>query len=467
MSTFKLKPEKVRHAADVYTLDEAHKKIAAKFNRQQLALPKKKSKLGDLQKELEMYEQKPHNTYTMEDIRKKSQLKIDIKKMEDEIYDIENNVSEMEYYSMTDDILMDYYDIVDDNTNNLYDSDEKEKKDKDKEKEPAKIDSLDILNMMNKNNKKYKKVSKRRKKNPVTTSENTILNYFNGNVGEDKIQNTETETDITTETEETVTENSNIKDEIEKEVAKESMNRKQLLDQYRMLTDTGYVGNRKKYVNMIKYCNLCNVERTLIQSEGIYVCQICGDVTAIIVESEKPNYKDSGTQEKAIYAYKRQNHYNEWLSQFQAKESTDIPESVCKAIIAELHKHKIYVFNNLKLSKIKEILKKLNMTQYYEHATHIISKLSGKPPPTISRDTEEKLRLMFRKIQAPFEKHCPKTRINFLSYSYVLHKFCQLLELDEFIKCFPLLKSRDKLRQQDKIWEKICMELKWEFIPSI
>ena len=32
---------------------------------------------------------------------------------------------------------------------------------------------------------------------------------------------------------------------------------------------------------------------------------------------------------------------------------------------------------------------------------------------------------------------------------------------------FPLLKSREKLRSQDKIWEAICADLKWEFISSI
>lgn len=116
---------------------------------------------------------------------------------------------------------------------------------------------------------------------------------------------------------------------------------------------------------------------------------------------------------------------------------------------------------------MKKVLKKLGLQQYYEHTTHIISKLSGTPPPTISRETEEKLRLMFRQIQMPFEKHCPPTRTNFLSYSYVLHKLCQLLELDDFIKCFPLLKSRDKLKQQDKIWELICEELNWDYIASV
>lgn len=116
---------------------------------------------------------------------------------------------------------------------------------------------------------------------------------------------------------------------------------------------------------------------------------------------------------------------------------------------------------------MKSILKKLGYNKYYEHKAHIISKLSGIPPPTISRDTENKLRKMFKQIQIPFENNRPKNRTNFLSYSYVLHKFCQLLELDDFIKCFPLLKSRDKLRQQDDIWKRICKDLTWEFIPSI
>lgn len=116
---------------------------------------------------------------------------------------------------------------------------------------------------------------------------------------------------------------------------------------------------------------------------------------------------------------------------------------------------------------MKKILKKLKMTQYYEHATYIISKLSGIPPPTISRETEEKIRLMFRLIQVPFEKHCPKDRTNFLSYAYVLHKFFQLLQLDEFTKYFPLLKSREKLKNQDKIWKKICDDLSWDYYPSI
>jgi hypothetical protein len=121
----------------------------------------------------------------------------------------------------------------------------------------------------------------------------------------------------------------------------------------------------------------------------------------------------------------------------------------------------------MQLTTIKSILKKLNLNEYYEHIPYIKSKITGKPAPTINRKTEEKLKKMFDKIQEPFERHCPKDRINFLSYSYVLHKYCQLLELDEFIKCFPLLKSRSKLRAQDIIWKKICEDCNWQFYPSV
>ena len=85
----------------------------------------------------------------------------------------------------------------------------------------------------------------------------------------------------------------------------------------------------------------------------------------------------------------------------------------------------------------------------------------------MSREVEEELRRMFKEVQVPFQKFCPRDRKNFLSYSYVLHKFVQLLELDEFMECFILLKSREKLHQQDKIWSQICNYLQWEFIPSI
>ena len=84
----------------------------------------------------------------------------------------------------------------------------------------------------------------------------------------------------------------------------------------------------------------------------------------------------------------------------------------------------------------------------------------------MSRENEDKLRHMFREIQPSFKKHMPKGRRNFLSYAYVLYKFCELLEMDEFLPCFTRLKNREKLIMQDKTWQKICGEMGWQFIKS-
>ena len=72
-------------------------------------------------------------------------------------------------------------------------------------------------------------------------------------------------------------------------------------------------------------CN--NNELTLHISNGCFSCIKCGYCEELIIEGDKTSYKQS-SNENSIYAYKRINHFNEWLSQFQGKESTDIPDEL-------------------------------------------------------------------------------------------------------------------------------------------
>ena len=213
-------------------------------------------------------------------------------------------------------------------------------------------------------------------------------------------------------------------------------------------------------------CEMCDKEMTFSANEALFFCDSCGHQEFVLIDSDKPSYKDP-PREVTYYAYKRINHFNEWLAQFQAKESTEIPEDIFQAILDELKKERITNTENVKPTKVREILKKLKCTNFYEHVPYILNRINGKTAPVMSREVEEKLRFMFKEIQSSFIKHCPKTRSNFLSYSYVLYKFCELLELDNYLQCFPLLKNRDKLYNQDKIWEKICTDLRWQFIKSI
>jgi hypothetical protein len=213
-------------------------------------------------------------------------------------------------------------------------------------------------------------------------------------------------------------------------------------------------------------CINCNRKMFLNSDDSYIFCEHCGFTKDIVINSEKVSYKDP-PRESSYFAYKRINHFNEWLAQLQAKETTDIPEKVYNGILKELDKNPFMKIEDITYKYVREILKRLKFNKYYEHIPHIINILNGKKAPVLSSKYEEQLRMMFKEIQTPFMKHCPDKRKNFLSYSYVLHKFCELIELDEFLPYFPLLKSREKLQQQDIIWEKICKELSWQYIPSI
>ena len=215
-----------------------------------------------------------------------------------------------------------------------------------------------------------------------------------------------------------------------------------------------------------EHCSKCNVAREELADDGILVCPSCGSEEYVLVVSDFPSFRDP-PKDRNNYAYKKINHLNEILNQFQAKESTIIPDEVMNEVVCEIKKRRIQNIAELTERDMREILKKLNRSKYYEHATHILSRLNGNPPPTITPEIEEKIRTMFSEIQAPFLMYCPNDRTNFLSYSYILYKFFELLELDEYKVYFPLLKSRDRLICHDQIWAKICKYLHWQFIASV
>jgi len=256
-------------------------------------------------------------------------------------------------------------------------------------------------------------------------------------------------------------------DPIDKSDKPEILSRDKLLEEYLKKVHPDSV---KSSINILNdtygECIDCEKEMVFSANEAVFTCMNCGHQEFILIDSDKPSYKDP-PREASYFAYKRINHFNEWLAQFQAKESTEIPPEVFDLILVELKKERILDTKNIKQTKIREILKKLKLNKYYEHVPHIINRINGQNAPVMSREVEEKLRFMFKEIQPFFQVHRPEGRNNFLSYSYVLYKFCELLELDEYLPSFPLLKNRDKLYAQDKIWELICKDLKWQYLSSI
>lgn len=212
-------------------------------------------------------------------------------------------------------------------------------------------------------------------------------------------------------------------------------------------------------------CLSCNKGEMIPSvSEGILVCNNCFVQVRSIIDHDKQSYKEP-PQEVCFYAYKRINHFREILAQFQAKETTLIPDEVLESIKLQIRKERISL-EQLTNKKAKEILKKLGYNKYYEHIPFIKHKL-GIKPPVMTQQLEDTLCNLFMEIQRPYAKYCPKNRVNFLNYYYTVYKLCELLKQTQFLPYFPMLKDREKRIEQDEIWKKICKELNWPFIATI
>ena len=245
--------------------------------------------------------------------------------------------------------------------------------------------------------------------------------------------------------------------------------RKDIFTDYLIKVENKNIQGPKQSSVHIDQCPKCEYSNIIhMRSTADLVCDGCGEIVATAMTEELTYREEQETSEKIInYSYKRENHFNEWLSQFQAQEMTNIPEEVIEQLRSELKKMKIKNLEDITHAKIRGLLKKLRLNKYYEHVPYITNILNGIKPPNMPQELEQTLRIMFKDIQRPFDDNCPSERKNFLSYSYVLYKFCELLGEDDFLQYFPLLKSKEKLYQQDVIWKKICHDLRWEFIPTV
>jgi hypothetical protein len=223
--------------------------------------------------------------------------------------------------------------------------------------------------------------------------------------------------------------------------------------------------NMDSFVFQTDICRVCNDgEMILSEEEGLLICNKCFRSISYLIENEKTSYKEP-PKEVCFYSYKRINHFKEILSQFQGKETTQIPEEVIDNIKLQMKKERTDI-TQITNAKTKEMLKKLGYNKYYEHIPFIKNRL-GICPPIMSPELEETLCNLFIETQHPYSRHCPNERINFLNYYYTGYKLCELLGEKQYLPHFPMLKDAEKRNEQDIIWKNICEELNWEFIPTI
>ena len=229
----------------------------------------------------------------------------------------------------------------------------------------------------------------------------------------------------------------------------------------------GEIMHLQDYVLQTDTCLICNQGELIPQEEeGILICNNveCGKFILHIVDNQKPVNKEM-PNEVSYTAYIRLNHFKEILSQFQAKETTKIPDEVIDAIRKRIQKERRNI-SEINYKEMRNILSILGYNKYFEHIQYINSML-GIQPPVMDDELIETLCILFIEIQQPWALFCPITRTNFFNYTYILCQLCILLDQRQYLPYIPMMKDRIKQLEQDMIWKKVCDYLDWEYFPTV
>lgn len=160
---------------------------------------------------------------------------------------------------------------------------------------------------------------------------------------------------------------------------------------------------------------------------------------------------------------KRLNHFKYWLNRLQGKELCKVTETEYKLIQEELNR---YPYTPITPEKIRFVLKRLKLTRYFNNTFSILKRLTGNALLEFDTEHEQMLIQFFLQIQDCFGD-AAKGRANMMSYLYLIKKMSELLGWNDIAEEIPLLKSKFKTRELDKIWQRICHHHNLNFIKSV
>ena len=154
----------------------------------------------------------------------------------------------------------------------------------------------------------------------------------------------------------------------------------------------------------------------------------------------------------------------------QAKQNIAIPPTLCARVKKMLSKRRI-TKKTVNPEYVKETLKLLRETKYYNHAHAVQLATFNKAPPQMTDKQEKTIMLVFDDVIEVYKKlksdGATKGRHNMLSYNYLLWKILEVLGYKKFKNQLSMIKQSDRLEGQEALWKMICSRVdSLHYIPS-
>ena len=110
-------------------------------------------------------------------------------------------------------------------------------------------------------------------------------------------------------------------------------------------------------ISIYSKCSKCDSADIFVNSrESVIVCRSCGLCTEHLGDELSYKEEQETSMKMVNNSYKRDNHLNEWIMQFQGRETTNIPNELMDQLRAEFKKQKIKDVKDITQTKVKVVL---------------------------------------------------------------------------------------------------------------
>jgi len=231
------------------------------------------------------------------------------------------------------------------------------------------------------------------------------------------------------------------------------------------------------FMEMSKYLSSESIEEIVDQS-----LKLSGKPISVPTPIEKPideddnqifeglNYHDlTRVNINQKYKYEKRCHFKDTINQYQGLQHKTIPEKVITDVKEMIVNHGLYhpdsedPYARVTKEHIRQFLNESKHNKYYEDQQLIYSKITNKPCPNITK-FEKQLFDDFDSLVDVFLKLKLK-RKNFLNNHYVLRQLLRRQGYKVPGDDLNILKTPNRIKEHDEIYQMCCEQLGWNFFP--
>ena len=205
------------------------------------------------------------------------------------------------------------------------------------------------------------------------------------------------------------------------------------------------------------------------------ICKNCGITKKLygtVFEDEQFYYQEGQRTKHGTYDPSK--HCRFWVERIQARETTEIPETIIQSIKDCIKSDKIINIKQITCDQIRKYLRRTHNSKYNEHIPLIRKLITGITPPQLTDYEIQLINIYFDKVIHIFDEIKPPQKTNCPYHPYFIYKIIEQIitkDSDKYRKAQILscihLQSRETLVVNDILFAPICDRIpEFTYIPT-